>query len=152
MCLCNSYHSFCTLYNVDTISDAIRQAPRTRKRRAQLMTPSPFNRKFLLEVLLPIQHKWKFIGIALGVEFTTLHRISERYPTQAKEALLEVIEEWLNSDLPSWEGLLEALRTSTVGEDRLAGETGARCIHGAHDCVVWYCVYRFLQRPQTSNS
>ena len=84
---------------------------------------SPLTVNTVLEMLCSIRHKWKFLGIALGIDMTTLNRISEQYPNQLKEALLEVIEEWLNSDLSSsWEGMLEALQTKTVGESRLAGK------------------------------
>ena len=83
----------------------------------------------MFEALVPICHKWKFIGIALRLDTTFLGRVGSLYPSQPEEALLEVVEEWLLSSAapPSWEQLLKALRSRTVGENRLAGEIEETC-------------------------
>ena len=75
----------------------------------------------VFEALVPICHKWKFIGIALRLDTTFLGRVGSLYSSQPEEALLKVVEEWLLSS-PSWEQLLKALCSRTVGENRLAGE------------------------------
>ena len=83
----------------------------------------------MFEALVPICHKWKFIGIALRLDTTFLGRVGSLYPSQPEEALLKVVEEWLLSSAapPSWEQLLKALCSRTVGENRLAGEIEETC-------------------------
>lgn len=71
----------------------------------------------VFEALVPICHKWKFVGIALRLDTTFLGRVGSLYPSQPEEALLKVVEEWLLSSAapPSWDQLLKALCSRKIG-------------------------------------
>ena len=77
--------------------------------------------------LLPIAHKWKKLGIQLGVSYGSLEKIEVIYPYGNERLLREVLQEWMKSDPnPSWQFLIEVLRSPSVNERRLANELERR--------------------------
>ena len=82
--------------------------------------------KAVYEVLVDICHKWKFIGIALGVEHPVLNQIECQFPNNPKDSLVKIVEEWLKSCDPTWKGLVNALRSQTVRASQLAGAIEAK--------------------------
>ena len=70
--------------------------------------------------------KWIEIGVELKVKISTLKSIEARYD-DAKSCLREVIAVWLKEDEhPTWQSLVDALRTQVVDEPRLAAELEAK--------------------------
>ena len=82
--------------------------------------------KAVYEVLVVICHKWKFIGIALGMEPPVLNRIECQFPNNPEDSLVKIVEEWLKSCDPAWNGLANALRSQTVRASQLAGDIEAK--------------------------
>ena len=71
--------------------------------------------------------KWYDIGLELKVPKSTLKSIESRYEDD-KACLREVISVWLRAgDNPTWESLVDALRTRVVDEPNLAAELEAKC-------------------------
>ena len=68
-----------------------------------------------------IHHKWYNIGLQLGIAFTALDAIKANQRT-TDECLTEMLKQWLTRDSPppSWSGLVEALSSEPVREERLA--------------------------------
>ena len=69
-------------------------------------------------------HKWSDIGLQLDVPIPRL-RIIEADTTGAEKRLQATLDYWMNNatdPLPSWKGLVNALKVSVVGESRLAKE------------------------------
>ena len=78
--------------------------------------------------LLPVAEHWKAIGCALQLDMTTFEDemqqadLGSRTDKSAENYLLEVLREWLkfpNAQL-TWCSIVDALRSSTVGEMKLA--------------------------------
>lgn len=74
--------------------------------------------KDLLNVLECAKQKWFRIGLQLGISFDKLNGIRGE-----DDPLLLMIMEWFNCDSPPTKAaLVKALRSQSVGENRLAGE------------------------------
>ena len=73
--------------------------------------------------LVPIAHKWKILGLQLGVPYSTLMAIQADYRDSYENYLYEVLQQWWRSDPnPSWKSLIEVLKSHSVNEWRLANE------------------------------
>ena len=78
----------------------------------------------VLEETLGSSTKWYRIGLRLKVPVAKLDGIRKEFNDQ-QECLCEMLKEWLKSTAgtkPSWEVLVEALRSQTVGETQLADQ------------------------------
>lgn len=78
--------------------------------------------------LLPVRYKWFNIGLQLGVPVARLN-IIEKATTRARDGLVAMLDYWMNNatdPLLSWKVLVNALKTTTVGENRLADELEER--------------------------
>ena len=73
------------------------------------------------EELLDVSSKWFDIGLKLKLRVGFLERVRKQYPDPS-EALREMLLHWLKkvNPPPTWEGLVCALESRTVGEPRLA--------------------------------
>lgn len=64
--------------------------------------------------------QWYHLGLQLRVRTGTLDRIRTQFP-DPKDQLVEMLKTWLTtSDNPSWETLIHALRSRSVGASQLA--------------------------------
>lgn len=71
------------------------------------------------KVAVPLQHKWREIGIQLGVSTGKLDAIYDRRNRNALQCITDVLlEEWGKLDAVSytWGGLITALESPYVGE------------------------------------
>ena len=75
----------------------------------------------VLQALITADTKWHNIGDQLGLSKEVLHRIGANYRLQ-QECLREILSLWLRGvdPVPTWEGLVDALKNHTVKEDQLA--------------------------------
>ena len=70
--------------------------------------------------------EWRSLGLELGLSSDTLETISMDYRESVKDCFLEMLSQWLRSGhRPSWEALLSALKSSSVGLQGLAGKLKA---------------------------
>ena len=78
--------------------------------------------KDLVEELHDVKAKWKSIGIQLEISMPTLDRIESKHKNNPEEAFTEMMGEWLKQDdePPSWPAIVNALRSRSVNERRLA--------------------------------
>ena len=98
------------------------------------------NMRDILNEIYTAHPKWYYIGLQLNVPSYTLDGIKSD-PTLVR--LEKVIRYWLThmNPRPTWGDLVNALRKSTVGESRLAGEIErkfccreqARAVNGSKD-------------------
>ena len=77
--------------------------------------------KDLANELHDVKTKWRAIGVQLELPQATLKSIGYANPSDANQAFIELMNEWLahESD-PSWEAIIDALRSRSVGENALA--------------------------------
>ena len=75
------------------------------------------------EELNDIRAKWYNIGLQLRMSVGTLDAIEEQYDDPS-HCLRETLKTWLKTSPspPTWSNILDALRSSTVGEVRLAAD------------------------------
>ena len=76
-----------------------------------------------------VMHKWRAIGQQLRVPEDTLEGIQGQHREPA-ECLREMLQQWLihSHTPPTWSGLVQALSSELVREERLA-----------EDIRMWYC-------------
>ena len=76
-----------------------------------------------MEELNNVCAKWKKIGLQLGVSVGELNAIKKQY-NDPSDCLEETLTTWLTnySHPPMWTNIIVALRSSTVGEARLAAD------------------------------
>ena len=71
---------------------------------------------------LPCRAKWYNLGLQLRVDVGTLDSFKVQYSGPHYQ-LTQVLETWLTtSDNPTWEAMVEALKSPVIGEARLAME------------------------------
>ena len=77
----------------------------------------------VMEELNDARAKWDNIGLQLRVSVGTLDAIKEQYDDPS-HCLKETLKTWLKTcpSPPTWKNIVDALRSSTVGEVRLAGD------------------------------
>ena len=64
--------------------------------------------------------KWLQLGIELGVKPGTLESIKQKNMQDPNSCLPDLLTEWLKAEEPTWEKLVEALKSDTVSERNLA--------------------------------
>ena len=97
----------------------------------------------VLEEILCSSTKCYRIGLRLKVPVAKLDGIRKEFSDQ-EECLCEMLKEWLKSTAgtkPSWEVLVEALRSQTVGETRLADQLETN--HCQSEGKSWKCMVVF---------
>ena len=77
----------------------------------------------VMEELNDVRAKWYNIGLQLHVSVGTLDAIKEQYDDPS-HCLRETLKTWLKTSpsAPTWSNTVDALRSSTVGEVRLAAD------------------------------
>ena len=101
----------------------------------------------VLEETLSSSTEWYNIGLRLKVPVAKLDGIGSEFSNPGK-CLREVLKEWLKGAAgarPSWEVLVETLRSQTVGETQLADQLEAKYCSTLHsECHVnvinWFLV------------
>ena len=84
--------------------------------------------EMVFSALHSVSPKWSDIGLQLHVPAFQLN-IIEADTTGVTRRLRAMLEYWMKNaadPLPSWEGLVDALKTPAVGESRLAKELEER--------------------------
>ena len=61
------------------------------------------------------RHKWRQIGFALCIDYTTLEVISLNYHRSIDDCMTTMLGKWLRNGRPCWKVLAEALRSPLVG-------------------------------------
>ena len=82
----------------------------------------------VLEETLASSAKWYKIGIRLKVPVDKLDGIRSQF-SEPGDQLCEMLKEWLKGaagSRPTWGALVEALRSQTVGEPKLADQLEAK--------------------------
>ena len=77
----------------------------------------------VMEELSDIRVKWYDIGLQLRMSVGTLDAIKEQY-NDPSHCLREALKTWLKTcpSPPTWSNIIDALRSTTVGEVRLAAD------------------------------
>ena len=88
----------------------------------------------LVEELYDVCHKWKIIGIRLGLPLPKLDTMSQKYHfSDCIETFCHVLQEWMKSRVnhapPTWTVLLDVLKSRIVGECSLAEKIRASLNH-----------------------
>ena len=79
------------------------------------------------EDLIDISHQWYDLGLQLRLEEGTLKTIKSDNPESSKHCLREMLSTWLKIDSRlSWETMCAALRSRTVGAEKLASDLEAK--------------------------
>ena len=78
--------------------------------------------KVLVEELHSVKTKWRPIGVQLEVPTSSIKIIGTAHKDDPEQAFTELMDEWLKQTdpEPSWAAIVEALRSRSVGEVRLA--------------------------------
>ena len=72
------------------------------------------------EALNNVRAKWYDVGMQLQVSVGTLDAIKKQY-SDPSDCLMETLKTWLKTfSSPSWSNIVDSLRSSVVGEVRLA--------------------------------
>ena len=83
----------------------------------------PLKQKDLENELHDVKTKWRAIGVQLELPQATLKSIAYANPTDANQAFSAMMDEWLRQESdPSWEAIIDALRSRSVGENALASK------------------------------
>ena len=91
------------------------------------------DQKKISKELSPLSGKWREIGITLAVPVSTLDKVDKSHRT-VEQKLSGVVKEWLTmaGGGASWQTVVEALRSSTLREHRLARDLeGKYCSSGS---------------------
>ena len=66
--------------------------------------------------------KWEFLGLELGITSEDLESIKKNNNSEIEHCFKDMLKEWLKmvDPSPSWEGLIQALRSPFVGCRHLA--------------------------------
>ena len=91
----------------------------------------------ILQELEPVAHRWRQIGLALGLRDSTLEIIRARVQPDVYELLGSVIIEWLRANYteakygpPTWRRIVEAVRATSGGRNHALADTLARKYSG----------------------
>ena len=85
------------------------------------------NLKNLLDELADILDKWHVLGLQLELKEGTLKAIESDYPKNSRDCLREMLSTWLKIEpRATWHTLCAALRSRTVGEEKLANDLEAK--------------------------
>ncbi len=79
----------------------------------------------IFDTIFSIANVWYNFGLALGVRVHTLKRIEVDYFGRCVECLRETLSEWLqNDESTTWQDVIEALCSQTVGQRKIAKKIG----------------------------
>ena len=71
---------------------------------------------------LPCRARWYILGLRLRMDVRTLDSFRVKY-SDPVDLLMQVLKTWLTtSENPTWEAMVEALKSPVIGEARLAME------------------------------
>ena len=102
----------------------------------QNLEPKPIKLNEAYEDLVGISHKWHDLGLRLELKEGTLKAIESNYPKNSQDCLREMLSTWLKVEpRASWRTLCAALRSRTVGEEKLAGDLVAKYVKRKHGCI-----------------
>ncbi len=86
----------------------------------------PDNLRAVLTELVDVCADWENVGLELGLNSGTLDGIKGPFKDH-RDCLRDMLKKWLNtSPGPSWEGLVQALRSPIVGKVGLASQLEAK--------------------------
>ena len=85
----------------------------------------------VLNAIYTVRSKWYHIGLQLKIPFQTLNVIRTEHRDNTTDCLTEMLQKWLTSvsPPPTWSGLVQALSSAPVGEERLAEEIRQQYCH-----------------------
>ena len=90
----------------------------------------PDDLRAVLDAIYTLRHKWYYIGLELKIPYHTLDAIKAQCPNNIENCLTEMLKQWLSStSSPTWSGLVQALSSAPVGEQRLAEEIREQYCH-----------------------
>ena len=92
-----------------------------------LLAPVDLNKVY--KVTYPARNRWKNILLALDISSDTMTSISTRCRDDPGDCLCEVLIEWLNGGKGSWQNIVRALSSPTVGQIYLARTIEKEYIH-----------------------
>ena len=93
---------------------------------ATVFTGAALTLRAAINALHSVSHKWYTIGVQLEVPTFQLKNI-EKKVSDSMDQLLDTLDCWMNNNSsPSWRHLVDALKTPSVGEKRLAEEIEER--------------------------
>ena len=79
----------------------------------------------MLNQVIPIEAKWEFVGIQLGIEDGTIEAIKLKNGGDSTRCLKDVLSTWLNENYdtlkhryPSWRRLCKAIANPAGGRNR----------------------------------
>lgn len=79
---------------------------------------------FRIHLLLsPVEYKWFFLGLALGIDYSTLEKLEREYRLDMKSGMRTMLQIWLQNIADCrlvWPTLASALDSSLVQEQVLA--------------------------------
>ena len=88
----------------------------------------------LVEELRVVAPKWWELGIQLEVPLATLKIIADKNDSNAEQSLNDILREWMKRTKGvSWEAIVAALKTRSVGENHLATEIEMRHCRSGKD-------------------
>ena len=88
-----------------------------------LTVQKPIDLKNVYEDLIDISHQWYDLGLQLELEEGTLETIKSDNPENSQHCLRKMLSTWLKiGPKPSWQTLCAALRSRTVGAEKLASD------------------------------
>lgn len=77
-----------------------------------------------------LRSKWYDIGIELKMSTYDLDAIKVENPQNTKDCLTEMLKKWLsNANNPTWNNLVQALSSESVGEKKIAENIGKQYCH-----------------------
>ena len=102
----------------------------------QNLEQKPIKLNEMYEDLVGISHKWHDLGLRLELKKGTLEVIESNHPKNAQRCLSEMLSTWLKVEpRATWHTLCAALRSRTVGEEKLAGDLVAKYVKCKHSCT-----------------
>ena len=88
-----------------------------------LTVQKPIDLKNVYEDLIDFAHKWYDLGLQLELTEGTLETIKSDNPENSQHCLRKMLSTWLKIDpMPTWQTLCAALRSRTVGAEKLASD------------------------------
>ena len=85
----------------------------------------------VLDAIYTVRHKWYYIGLQLKIPYHTMDAIQAHCLNNIEDCLTKMLKRWLTSisPPPTWSGLVQALSSAPVGEERLAEEIRKQYCH-----------------------
>ena len=83
--------------------------------------------QYILSAMWRSRNRWKFIGLALGIENDDIKCIHIRGREDPDECFRDMLSRWIETGHATWAGLAKALKDKTVGYEQLA-ETVERAL------------------------